>query len=177
VPKKKMKTPELKKKLNAMTKEDLIKDIIDLYTKNQFVKDYYISKQTDGSNSPIFLKHKEIIEREFFPKKGDGKARLSVAKKSISEFKKLSSNNELIADLLIYYVEVGVRYTNEYGDINETFYSSMESMFEQALKFIIAKNLSNKFQDRCLEIVEDTSGIGWGFHDQLSELFASYIEI
>lgn len=158
-----------------MTKEELVKDILDLFQKNQFVKDYYISKEADNSSSPIFLKHKEIIEKEFFPAKGDGKARLSVAKKSISDFRKLSNNNLLIADLMIFYVEIGVRYTNEFGDIDENFYSSMENMFEQALKFILSNNFSNHFQDRCLEIVEDTVNIGWGFHDQLSELYASYI--
>jgi hypothetical protein len=170
-----MKVSELKKKLNAKGKEDLIKDILDLFKKNQFVKDYYISQQSDNSNSPIFLKYKEIIEKEFFPERGDGKARLSVAKKAISEFKKLSCNNALIADLMIFYVEVGVRYTNEYGDIDEKFYFSMESMYEQALKFIVTNKLSNKFRNRCLEIVEDTANMGWGFHDQLSEIYESYM--
>ena len=170
-----MKISELKKKLNAKGKEDLIKDILDLFKKNQFVKDYYISQESDNSNSPIFLKQKGIIENEFFPERGDGKARLSVAKKAISEFKKLSSNKVLIADLMIFYVEVGVRYTNEYGDINENFYFSMESMYENALKFIVTNKISNIFQDRCLEIVEDTVNIGWGFYDQLSELYESYM--
>jgi len=170
-----MKVNELKKKLNSKAKEDLIKDILDLFKKNQFVKDYYIAQESDNSSSPIFLKNKEIIEKEFFPERGDGKARLSVAKKAISEFKKLSSNNTLIADLMIFYVEVGVRYTNEYGDINENFYFSMESMYEQALKFIVSNKLSKTFQTRCLEIVEDTVNIGWGFHDQLSELYESYL--
>lgn len=170
-----MKVNELKKKLNAKSKEDLIKDILDLFKKNQFVKDYYLVQKSDKNNSPVFLKHKEIIETEFFPKRGDGKARLSVAKKAVSEFKKLSSNKMLIADLMIFYVEIGVNYTNEYGDINENFYFSMESMYEQALKFISANNLSNSFQDRCLEIVENTVNIGWGFHDELSELYKDYM--
>lgn len=170
-----MKVNELKKKLNSKAKEDLIKDIIDLFKKNQFVKDYYIAQELDNSSSPIFLKHKEIIEKEFFPERGDGKARLSVAKKAISEFNKLSNNNALIADLMIFYVEVGVRYTNEYGSINEKFYFSMENMYEQALKFIVSKKITKIFQARCLEIVAETVHIGWGFHDQLSALYESYL--
>jgi len=170
-----MNVSELKKKLNAMEKEDLIKDILGLYKKNQFVKDYYTSQEADNSDSPIFLKQRGIIEKEFFPARGDGKARLSVAKKAISEFQKLSSNKVLIADLMIFYVETGVKYTNEYGDINEKFYFSMETMYEKALKFIVTNKLSNNFQDRCLEIVADTVNIGWGFHDQLSDLYESYM--
>ncbi|WP_136796425.1 DUF6155 family protein [Desulfosediminicola ganghwensis] len=168
-----MKVSDLKKKLDAKTKEDLIKDVLDLFKKNQFVKDYYIEKESDNQKSPVFLKHKEIIEKEFFPERGDGKARLSVAKKAISEFKNISTNNVLIADLMIFYVETGVNYTNEFGDINENFYLSMENMYEQALKFIVANKLSSNFQDRCLEIVEGTVNIGWGFHDQISFLYES----
>ncbi len=170
-----MKVTDLKKKLKDKSKEDLIKDILDLFKKNKFVKDYYISKDLDDSTSPILSKHKDIIENEFLPERGDGKARISVAKKAISEFKKLSTNNVSIADLMVFYVEVGVRYTNEFGDIDEKFYFSMENMYEQALKFIVANKLVKIFQDRCLEIVEDTANVGWGFHDKLSELHGSYL--
>ena len=63
-----MKVSELKKKLNDKAKEDLIKDILDLFQKNQFVKDYYISQESDDLNSPIFLKQKEIIESGLYKK-------------------------------------------------------------------------------------------------------------
>ena len=75
---------------------------------------------------------------------------------------------------MIFYVETGVRYTNEFGDIHEQFYVSMENMFEQALKFITSNKLESKFQERCFQIVEDTANVGWGFHDQLSVIFENY---
>jgi len=31
-----------------------------------------------------------------------------------------------------------------------------------------------EFRDRCKRIVADTSGIGWGFHDMLSEIYDAY---
>jgi len=162
-----MKVTELKKILKELSKEELSKDIVDLFKKNEFVKDYYISKYEADDCLSILIKHKDIIENEFFPKKGDGKGRLSVAKKAITEFKKLSSNKAQIADLMIFYVETGVNYTNSYGDIDEAFYYSMESMYEQAINFIEANKLKKQFKDRCLRIVNETEGIGWGFHDQL----------
>lgn len=42
-------------------------------------------------------------------------------KKALSDFQKLEPAAELIADLLLVYVETGVRFTNEYGDIDEAF--------------------------------------------------------
>lgn len=77
---------------------------------------------------------------------------------------------------MVFYVENGVNYTDYYGDINEQFYLSMESMYERAVKFIIDNNLEVTFKERCLKIVNDTTGMGWGFHDQLCETYYSYIE-
>ena len=170
-----MKVNDLKRNLKDSSKEELIKEIVELFKKNSFVKDYYILKYDAESNSSVLDKHKDIIENEFFPKRGYGKARLSVARKSITEFKKLSQDEIQLAELMIFYVEVGVKFTNCYGDIDEPFYLSMESMYEKVVKFIISTKLEDMFKHRCLEIVNDTSGMGWGFHDQLSAIYHEYL--
>jgi hypothetical protein len=166
-----MKISELKRQLKESTKEQLIKDITDLFKKNEFVKDYYYLKYGDDKSLSVLNKHKDIIENEFFPENGFGKARLSIAKKAITEFKKISSDKKLIAELMVFYVENGVSYTDCYGDINEQFYLSMERMYERALKFITDNNLVPKFKDRCIKIMDDTTDMGWGFHDQLCEIY------
>lgn len=166
-----MKINELKKQLKELTKEELIKDIANLFKKNDFVKDYYNLKYNEDNSLLILVKYKDIIENEFFPKSGFGNARLSVAKKAITEFKKISSDKEQLAELMIFYVENGVSYTNCYGDINEQFYTSIENMYEKVLEFIIYNNLLSKFKERCIKIMTDTAGIGWGFHDQLCETY------
>ena len=75
---------------------------------------------------------------------------------------------------MMFYVENGVEFTCDYGDIDERFYNSMESMFESTLKFIQKNNLGKDFNTRCKKIVDDTDGIGWGFHDQLGYLYNLY---
>ncbi len=77
---------------------------------------------------------------------------------------------------MLYYVEMGVAFTNEYGDIHEKFYSSMESMYEKALRVISEKQLEETFQNRCKQIVHETSDIGWGFHDTLSDIYGQYFD-
>ena len=170
-----MKISDLKRNLKEATKEDLIKDIVDLFNKNPFVREFYSIKFCNDSSLSILIKHKDIIENEFFPKRGHGKCRLSVAKKAITEFKKLSGDKKSIADLMIFYVEMGAQFTDNYGDIDESFYLSMESMYGRALKFIVDNNLIDDFNVRCLKIVNDTKDMGWGFHDQLYETYYSYI--
>lgn len=171
-----MKIVDLKRRLKDSTKEQLEKDILDLYKKSNFVKEYYTSKNSDGGELSLLKKHQQIIEQEFFPVRGFGDGRLSVAKKSITEFKKLCTNQMLIADLMLFYVETGVKYTLCYGDIDAPFYTSMENMYKNALSFIEKNNFRHIFNVRCQKIVEDTSAIGWGFHDQLSELYDAHVE-
>ena len=84
-----MKITELKKILKELPADKLVNDIADLYKKNQFVKDYYDSLYTKNGCLSLLIKHKEIIEDEFFPEFEPPRLpRLSVAKKSITEFKK-----------------------------------------------------------------------------------------
>jgi hypothetical protein len=170
-----MKINDLKRNLKDLSKEELIKEIVELFKKNSFVKDYYILKYDIENKSSVLDKHKDIIENEFFPKRGYGKTRLSVARKSITEFKKLSQDKNQLADLMIFYVEMGVKFTNYYGDIDEPFYLSMESMYDKAVTFIISAKLEDIFNQRCLKIVKDTTGMGWGFHDQLSETYYEHL--
>jgi len=60
--------------------------------------------------------------------------------------------------------------------IDEQFYVSMESVFERALRFIVESNLEENFQERCMKILNDTTDMGWGFHDQLCEIYYGYFD-
>ena len=173
---KKITISELKKKLKQKSNDELVKEIIELYKKFPTVKDYYSANLSTDGMIEILEKYKKIVQNEFFPLRGFGKLKLSVARKAVNDFKKISNSNYHVADIMLHYVENGVNFTNEYGDIDEKFYSSIESMYETALKHISSSNLSNDFYSRCQEIVRDTDGIGWGFHDSLEELFYTYIE-
>ena len=76
---------------------------------------------------------------------------------------------------MLFYVECGVIYTNAFGDIDEPFYNSIAGMFHDACVFIQKNNLETIFKQRCLKIVTDTDGIGWGFHDEVSEYYYNFI--
>lgn len=52
---------------------------------------------------------------------------------------------------MIYYVECGVELTNEYGDIDESYYSSVENVYENAVQLMGIYSLHDKFQARAIE--------------------------
>ncbi len=83
---------------------------------------------------------------------------------------------DLLADLMLFYVETGVQFTNDFGDINETFYSSIESTYLAVLKLIRNEGLLDKFSDRARKVVNDTIDIGWGFHDDLFDVYYQFYD-
>lgn len=60
--------------------------------------------------------------------------------------------------------------------IDETFYNSMESMYERAVKYVVRHGLQGQFEERCRRIVTDTTGMGWGFHDRLSDIYEEHFK-
>ncbi len=162
---------EVRKYLEAKSHADLVSDIVLFCTQFDGVKEYYSTQLGHGYSEDLLEKYKAIVRKEFFPARGFGQARLSIARKAINDYKKVSRNLPGLVDLMLFYVEMGVRYTNEYGDIHEGFYTSMESVYDGALKMITANGLQAQYQTRCYKAVTDTHGMGWGFHDTLSHMY------
>ncbi len=60
---------------------------------------------------------------------------------------------------------------DDFGDIVESFYSSLEKTYVQALTLMKKEDLLDKFAERASKNVKDTKDIGWGFHDYLEETY------
>ena len=164
----------LKKYLSQFTKEQLVGQILELHKKYKDVKAYYeFSINPDLTSKRMNVK--EGVLECFFPKRGY-KLRLKDARKVISDFKKLEPDAESMADVMLYYVECGVRFTNDFGDIDEPFYNSIAGMFNNTAKFIQENGLSEIFLTRAEKIMKDTNDIGWGFHDDLSDIYYNFFE-
>ncbi len=157
----------LKQFLNSLSRPVLIKEIYLLVRRFSQVKQFYDSHFNSQAVKIDLEKYKDQVKHEFFPKRGFGKARLSIARKPVQEYVKINPNSKELVDLMIFYVEQGSRFTNEYGDIDKPFYNSMKSMFENALKLTVKLKLQDEFRGRCEKIVESVSRIGWGYYDDL----------
>lgn len=163
---------EIKKELIKLDKEKLVELVADLYKKNKSVKellDFFINP----NEQELFLKYKDKVYEAFYPKRGY-RFRLSDGKRAISDFKKLDASKELLSELMLFYAETGVEFTNEFGDIDEPFYNSVVSVYSNALTLMDKENMLDKFADRAKKIVDDTSGIGWGFHDELGNIYSDF---
>ena len=167
---KKFTITQLKKQLSLKSKEELIKEIGTLCQTFPQVKEYY---QAQGDDIQALLnKYKAIIEKEFIEGQTRGlpKARFSVARKALNDFKKLTDNVELIADISLTYVESVSSFNSQFGPDSEEFYTKPENLFEEVLALIKQHNLLDKFKERAYDIVANACD-GWGHQDSLRERY------
>jgi hypothetical protein len=165
---------DIKKELNKLDKDKIVKLIIELYKKNKSVKDFF-DFYVDPNEKALLEKYKAKVFEAFYPKKGDI-LKLKEGIQAINEFKKYEVSAEYVADLMLFYVECGITFTKEFGDIDEQFYLSLERMFDKSLILIKKESLLKKFKMRADKVLTDTDGIGWYFHDTLVDIYYKYYE-
>ena len=167
----------LKKHLQSLTHDELVEEILKLTKKFKEVKAYYEMDLGDSKQQSVLLNEfKAKLKKQYFPTRGYGDPKASEVRKIISDFKKISVFSFDIADLILYRVELAVKFTNSYGDINERFYTSTETAYEEALKLIQTNNLQEHFRERGLDIQRQTQDIGWGFSYTMRELTEKYLK-
>ena len=167
----------LKKYLQSLTKEQIIEQVLSLYDTCKPAKEYleYILNPDEKEQ---FKKYKAIIINEFYPngKLAEPKTRFSVAKKAIADFRSLNPSPALLGDLMVTLPEMACQFTNDYGDMWEQYYTSAATNFELALKFLQKHNLMGQYKLRCQDCVKYAEPCGYGFADEIRDLFSEYYE-
>lgn len=171
---KKVSVKDLRKHLEAKSDKALREEIIMLYKRFSMVKDYYTSSINPADSFEVLSTYKEKITKEFFPKRGYGTPKLSAIRKVINDYKKVAPTSQHAIDLMLHCVEQGSAFTDEFGDMYESYYESLENTFEAALKLMVAENSVEFFDDRCRKIVSRAFQ-GWGFADMLDQHYDTYI--
>ena len=168
------KISEIARYLGSLSSEELIEEIKKLHKLFPEVREYYQVQLQDNGEEELLVKSKKIIYRSFGLHYDFSGPKLREARKAVNDFIKLSNNSSNIAEIMVYYAEMGVKFTNDYGDIDEQFYASIENMYEKAAAYVSVHELKDKFVERFKKMVKETDGIGWGFHDTLGDIFHNY---
>jgi hypothetical protein len=148
---------------------DLLKDLYEATAEN---RDFVHARCQAGEGGEALEKYRSKIVEQFFPARGDGKLKLGEARKAIRDYRKATGNLPGTVELLMTYVENGTRFTHEFGDIDERFYNSVESVLEELVALLRgeARGMYPQFRDRLARVEQMTDGIGWGFHDFVGEV-------
>ena len=165
----------LKKELQKLTKEQLIEQILNLYDKNKSIKELYDFYLNPKNEKELAEKYKKLIRKEFDVNRPEySSLKYSIAKKSISDFRDLQPLPESLADVMLALPEYACEFTYRYGDMDEAFYNGAYNNFSTALKFIDKHYLQDNFKLRVKQCVKWASSCGYGFADDIADLFYEY---
>lgn len=156
-----MSKKELKKYVNGLNKEQLEEQIFELYHKFSDVKVYY-DFVFNPNEDKLLSEAKFKISNEYFPIKGKKpKMRRSIAQKIIKHYLTLGVDSFLIADVMLYTIEVAQTFSSEKTIKQELFFKSMLTSFQQAVSFLIENGIFNEFKNRVEAIKEEVIQQNW----------------
>lgn len=169
------KSPSVKsliKDLELSELREVITELCKLNPKNRQFLELHILSSNEANVETITEEGKKKIYSHLYGNSMFAKIDLAGARKQVREYSKLLKDYPgQIADLQLYYVETGTEITNEYGDIDERFYNSMESMLGSFCKQIQKHPVYyNRFRDRLINLKTACEGIGWGYHDTVGDM-------
>ncbi|MDD2821549.1 MAG: DUF6155 family protein [Flavobacterium sp.] len=156
---------DLKKYLTELNKEQLEEQILELYEKFSPVKVYY-NFVFNPKEETLLQESKLKISHEYYPIKKSGrrskpKMRRSVAQKYIKHFILLGVDPFIIADIMLYNIEIAQTFSAEHPVKQELFYKSMFNSFDQAVVFLISNGILNEFKSRIHSIHNETIVQKW----------------
>jgi len=163
----------VKSALASLDKPELVALLKDLFDHSIESRAFLSARfLADGVPDAILDKYRKRIVEQFLPKRGDGKLDLRSARRTIRDYRKATSDLAGTVDLMLTYVESGTDFTNQFGDINEPFYNSLESVLDEMVGLLRTAEgaaLYPRFQDRVSRLGRAASGIGWGYGDHVTE--------
>lgn len=153
---------DLKKYLGELDREQLQEQLLELYDKFSPVKEYY-DFVFNPKEDKLLLEAKLKISNEYFPtgKTKRAKMRRSVAQKYIKHFITLGVDSFVIADVMLYTIEIAQTFSAETLIKQDAFYKSMFNSFEQAVQFLIANGILSEFKSRITAIFEEITEQKW----------------
>lgn len=151
----------LKNYLNELTKPQLEEQILELYQRFKEVKTFY-DFTFNPKEDKLITEAKFKIQKEYFPQsRRRPKARRSVAQKYIKHFRQIGMDPMLIAELMLFNVEITQKFNLKKPQSADAFFKSIANSFGQAVDYIQQHGLQSHFDERLENIVLETQQQDW----------------
>ncbi len=145
---------ELKKYLGHLSKEDLEKEVLKLFSIFKEVKSYYqLELGSEADRVELLNAYKERITLKYFPKRGFGDPSNSEIRKIIEDYKNIAIFKHEVAALLLHRISCVATHSTKYAYYEEAMYNSVYSNFEELLDLMETHKLTDLFLEDCEAIV------------------------
>lgn len=164
----------LKKYIKDLNKEQLEEQIMDLYARFKEVKAYY-DFAFNPKEEKLLEESKFKISKEYFPvSRRKAKLRRSVAQKIIKNCKILQVDPQVIAEIMLFNIEIALTYNAEKKITQEAFYKSILKSFDEALIYIDSHRMMHEYKERLSAIVSSVIQQDWFNYRAFVHLFEEY---
>jgi hypothetical protein len=166
---------DVKAKLQDFDRAGLLALTQDLYAAS---KDNQVFLHTRFALGDDVLKpYKQTIDRWLWPdvfKQQD--ISVAKAKKVIADYKKAVGHPDGLAELMVYFCERGVGFSNDVGLQDEAYFGALVRMFQQALLATVALPQERRapLSARLNAVRKLGESLGYGVGDEMGELLAGY---
>lgn len=165
---------DLKKYLAQLPKEQLEEQLLALYEKFPEVKTYYnfvFNPREDKLEQEAKIK----IGAEYFPPKGKRpKLRRGVAQKFIKHFISLGVDSFIVADIMLYNIEIAQTYAENKYISQEAFYKSIQNSYKQVIDYVVINGISPNFKGRIEKIYNNTVIQKWPNRKEFERLYDNF---
>jgi len=98
---------------------------------------------------------------------------VSKAKKAIADYKKAVGRSEGLVELMVFFCEQALAFSNDVGVDDEGYYDALVRVFEQVLKLVTSmpEPQRESFLDQLEDIRADGQGLGWGVGDDFNAMW------
>ncbi|MBI3135348.1 MAG: hypothetical protein HYZ14_11795 [Bacteroidetes bacterium] len=152
---------ELSKYLSSLSKKELEVQVSELYDRLKEVRQFY-NFVFNPKEEKMVEEAKFKISKEYFPPSGrKPKRRRSVAQRFLRDFVKLGVEPALVADVMLYNIEVAQAANAEKTINQDSFYKSMLNSFDEALQYTNQHNLHTKLKIRLQQIIDRAEDQRW----------------
>ena len=167
---------DVKAKLASLDRTGLTGLIRDLYAAHKDNQTFLHTRF--GLGEDVLKPYKEKLDRWLWPDVlRNQNTSVANAKQAISSYRKAVGELGGLAELIVFYCESAVGFSNDVGYQDEGYFDALVHMFEQALK--VTRQLPEDDRDALivrLGRVHTTShNLGYGVGDDMDSLLAEYV--
>jgi hypothetical protein len=166
---------DVKTKLADFDRVGLLGLVQDLYAASKDNQAFLSARFALGDD--VLKPYKATIDRWLWPdvfKNQD--TSVSKAKKAISDYKKAIGQMEGLAELMVFYCERAVGFSDDVGLQDEGYFDALVRMFEQALKVThsLPEDIRPQFHGRMDAVRRTSHNFGYGVGDDMDDLLAEH---
>lgn len=152
---------DLKKYLASLDKQQVEEQLLELYDKFSEVKVFY-DFVFNPKEEKLIQEAKVKISNEYFPTKSKRpKLRRSVAQKIIKHFLVLGVDAFAVADIMLYTIEVAMKYSAKREVRFASFFKSIQNSYDQVVHYTIANGIVTDYKKRILDIYYEAERQKW----------------